>query len=145
MVAALTPLGLADVFPPDAPLTVDSPMADLLAYAAFAEDAVGGTLEMFAKTVPAPVGVTTTTVTIPGGADANEITLLISRPDHADGPPLPAVVHFHGGAMAIASAADISYQRLRENMAATGLVVVGVEFRNSGGGRLGAHPYRRGG
>ncbi len=144
MVAALAPpLGLADVFPPDAPLTVDSPMADLLAYAAFAEDAVGGTLEMFAKTVPVPPeGVSSTTVTIPG-ADGNEITLLISRPGHADG-PLPAVVHFHGGAMAIASAADTSYQRLRESMAATGLVVVGVEFRNSGG-RLGAHPYRRGG
>ncbi|WP_396932410.1 alpha/beta hydrolase fold domain-containing protein [Mycolicibacterium sp.] len=140
MVAALTPLGLADVFP-DAPLTVDSPMADLLAYAAFAEDAVGGTLEMFAKTVPAPDGVSSTTVTIPG-ADGNEITLLISRPDHADG-PLPAVVHFHGGAMAIASAGDTSYRRLRESMAATGLVVVGVEFRNSGG-RLGAHPYPAG-
>lgn len=140
MVAALTPLGLADVLP-DAPLTLESPLADRLAYAAAAEDAVGGVFNILADAAPVTAGVSTTTVTIPG-ADGNEVTLFISRPDHADG-PLPAVVHFHGGAMAIASAADAAYRRLRESLAATGLVVVGVEFRNSGG-RLGAHPYPAG-
>ncbi|MBI3692685.1 MAG: alpha/beta hydrolase, partial [Mycolicibacterium aromaticivorans] len=102
MVAALAPLGLADVLP-DAPLTLDSPLADRLAYAAAAEQAVGGVMSMLASAAPAPAGVTTTTVTIPG-ADGQDITLFVSRPDRADG-PLPAVVHFHGGAMAIASAA----------------------------------------
>ncbi|KAA0110326.1 alpha/beta hydrolase [Mycolicibacterium sp. P1-5] len=140
MVAALAPLGLADVLP-DAPLTLDSPLADRLAYAAAAEDAVGGVFNILADAAPIATGVSTTTVTIPG-ADWHEITLFISRPDHADG-PLPAVVHFHGGGMAIASAADAAYRRLRESLAATGLVVVGVEFRNSGG-RLGAHPYPAG-
>ncbi|OYN76946.1 alpha/beta hydrolase fold domain-containing protein [Mycolicibacterium sphagni] len=140
LVAALAPIGLAGILP-DAPLTVDSPLADRLAYAAAAEDAVGGVFTMFALNAPSPAGVTTTTVTIPG-ADGNEVTLFICRPDRAGG-PLPAVVHFHGGAMAICSAADAGYRLLRESLAATGLVVVGVEFRNSGG-RLGAHPYPAG-
>jgi acetyl esterase/lipase len=45
--------------------------------------------------------------------------------------------------MAINSVTDSSYTRARENLAATGLVVVGVEFRNAGG-RLGPHPYPAG-
>ena len=35
--------------------------------------------------------------------------------------------------MAINSVTDTSYTRARENLAATGLVVIGVEFRNAGG------------
>ncbi|TGD85335.1 alpha/beta hydrolase [Mycolicibacterium sp. CH28] len=140
MVAAFAPLGLADVLP-DAPLTLDSPLTDRLAYAAAAEEAVGGVLDMFALAAIAPAGVTSTTVTIPGDG-GNELTLFISRPNRAGG-PLPAVVHFHGGGMAIGSAADATYRYLRESLAATGLVAVGVEFRNSGG-RLGTHPYPAG-
>ena len=45
--------------------------------------------------------------------------------------------------MAILSAVESVYVRWRENLAATGLVVVGVEFRNSAG-RLGVHPYPAG-
>jgi len=45
--------------------------------------------------------------------------------------------------MAIGSAAGLGYIRLREHLAATGLVVIGVEFRNSGG-KLGPHPYPAG-
>ena len=52
-------------------------------------------------------------------------------------------MHFHGGGMAINSVTDPSYTRARENLAATGLVVIGVEFRNAGG-RLGPHPYPAG-
>lgn len=140
MVAAFAPLGLADVLP-DAPLTVDSPIEDRLAYCAAAEEAIGGVLDVFALAAAAPAGVTTTTVTIAGGDD-NELTLFVSRPDRADG-ALPALVHLHGGGMAIGSAADAAYRHLRESLAATGLVVVGVEFRNSAG-RLGVHPYPAG-
>lgn len=140
MVAAFAPLGLADVLP-DSPLTLDSPLADRLAYAAAAEEAIGGVFDLLALAAPAPAGVTTTTVTIPG-RDGNEITLFVSRPDRAEG-VLPAVVHFHGGGMAIASAADAAYRHLRESLASTGVVAVGVEFRNSAG-RLGAHPYPAG-
>ena len=45
--------------------------------------------------------------------------------------------------MAFLSAADTMYQRWREFLAATGLLVVGVEFRNVGG-ELGPHPYPAG-
>ena len=45
--------------------------------------------------------------------------------------------------MAFLSAADASVVRGRENLSGTGLIVVGVEFRNSAG-KLGAHPYPAG-
>ena len=96
--------------------------------------------EAFTQAMPIAEGVTTTTVTIPGG-DGQDQTLYVSRPDAAVG--LPCVVHLHGGGMAIISAADTGIMRGRECLAATGLVVVGVEFRNSGG-KLGVHPYPAG-
>jgi len=45
--------------------------------------------------------------------------------------------------MTINGVTDLSYTRARENLAATGLVVIGVEFRNAGG-RLGPHAYPAG-
>ncbi|MUL66611.1 alpha/beta hydrolase [Mycobacterium sp. CBMA 234] len=126
---------------PDPDLTVDAPLAQRLEFATFAEVGTGAILKMFGEMAPTADGVTTSTTTITG-VDGNDITLYISRPTAVDG-PLPALVHLHGGGMAICSAADIQYVRLRENLAAAGLVVVGVEFRNSGG-ELGPHPFPAG-
>jgi acetyl esterase len=139
MVEALTPFGL-DSNAPTVPLTIDSPLEERLAYAAMAEEGMGALLGLFAAAVPDASGVTTTTTMITG-EDGNDVTLFVSRPD--SGALLPAVVHLHGGGMAISSAADVTYMRLRECIAATGLVVVGVEFRNSGG-KLGPHPFPAG-
>lgn len=139
MVEALAKVGL-DGDAPTVPLTIDSPLEQRLAYAAMAEEGMGALLNAFATDIPDANGVTTTTTTITG-EDGNDVTLYISRPD-TEG-QLPAVVHLHGGGMAIASAADATYVRLREYMAGTGLVVVGVEFRNSGG-KLGPHPFPAG-
>lgn len=139
MVEALAPIGL-DGNAPTVALTSDAPLEERLAYAAMAEEGMGAVLGMFAAGVPDADGVTTTATTITG-EDGNDVTLYVSRPD-ADG-PLPAVVHLHGGGMAIASAADVTYLRLREHIASTGLVVVGVEFRNSGG-KFGPHPFPAG-
>lgn len=139
MVKALAQLGL-DGNMPTVPLTIDAPLEERLAYAAMCEDGVGAILGAFASGIPDAKDVTTTTTAITG-EDGNDVTLYISRPD-VEG-SLPAVVHLHGGAMAIASAADATYLRLREYLAGTGLVVVGVEFRNSGG-RLGPHPFPAG-
>jgi acetyl esterase len=139
MVKAAAQLGL-DANLPTMPITIDAPMDQRLEYAAMCEAGVGAVLDAFAPGVPQATGVTTTTTTI-AGADGNDVTLYISRPDV--GGALPAVVHLHGGAMAIASAADTMYMRVREYLAGTGLVVVGVEFRNSGG-RLGPHPFPAG-
>ena len=140
MVAALAPLGL-DGRLPQPSLTVDSPLEDRLAFVAKTEETLGAVLEEFAQGAPIADGVTTTTTTI-AGSGGNDVTVYISRPDNVGG-ALPCVVHTHGGGMSFLSAADTGYQRWREFLAATGLLVVGVEFRNAGG-KLGAHPYPAG-
>ena len=140
MVKAFARLGLEGRLP-QPPLTVDAPLQDRLAFAADTEANAGALLDAFAQYAPIVEGVTTTTTTI-AGADGNDVTLYISRPDDTD-VTLPCVVHLHGGGMAFLSAADTGYMRGREYLAATGLVVVGVEFRNSGG-KLGPHPYPAG-
>jgi acetyl esterase len=139
MVQAFTQLGI-DGHTPAAPLTVDSPLDDKRAFAMMNEEVVGAVLAAFGQAVPAVEGVTTTTTTIIG-EDGNDVTLYISRPQTSG--ILPAVVHLHGGGMAIGSATDVGYARGREYLSATGLVVVGVEFRNSAG-KLGPHPYPAG-
>ena len=140
MIAALTTFGLDGALPTP-PMTLDSPLQDRLAYAAEAEKMMVTVLDALAESAPLSDGVTTETTTITGD-DGNEITLYISRPDDATS-PLPCIVHTHGGGMAFGSATDVGYIRWRTNLAATGLVVVGVEFRNTAG-KLGVHPYPAG-
>jgi acetyl esterase len=57
--------------------------------------------------------------------------------------PLPCVYHTHGGGMVLLTAAGPTYVRWRDELAALGMVVVGVEFRN-GAGKLGNHPFPAG-
>ncbi|OBI77003.1 alpha/beta hydrolase fold domain-containing protein [Mycobacterium sp. E740] len=142
MVKAFAPFGL-DGRMPAAPLTVDSPLEERIAFATFSEDGRGAIFDALCQDLPVASGVTTATTTI-AGPDGNDITLFISRPDSTpEATRLPAVVHLHGGGMALGSAADDGYVKIREYLAATGLVVVGVEFRNSGG-KLGPHPFPAG-
>lgn len=76
------------------------------------------------------------------GVDGNVINLYIHRPaDHRG--PIPGLIHLHGGGMAMMSATDPGYTFLRNAIAQKGLVVIGVEFRNSAG-RLGSHPFPAG-
>jgi acetyl esterase len=140
MVKAFEQFGL-DGAPPEEALQIDSPLGDRLAWAAGVEEGYAGLFDALAQGTPTAEGVTTRTVTIAGG-DGNDVTLYISRPADAD-IALPAVVHLHGGGMAILSAAEAITHRAREYLAATGVVVVGVEFRNSAG-KLGVHPYPAG-
>ena len=140
MVAAMGPIGL-DVAPPPSPVTADTPIDQLIEYTMLAEggfEALGGILT---SATPPTIGVSSSTRTITG-VDGNEITLFIHRPDIPE-EPLPCVVHTHGGGMTILSATGASYVRWRDDLAATGMVVVGVEFRNAGG-KLGAHPFPAG-
>lgn len=140
MVAAFARFGLDGRLPPSG-LSVDSPLDERYAYAAMSEEGMGAIFDVLAAELPHPSNVSTTTATIPG-PDGNDITVYISRPTDAQR-PLPGVVHLHGGGMAIASAGDLAYIRLREHLASTGVVVFGVEFRNSGG-KLGPHPFPAG-
>jgi acetyl esterase/lipase len=140
MVAAMRPLGL-DQPAPALPIGPGAPLEQILELTMVAEQGNAGAFEALLSGL-APVDGIKTEERVIEGADGNAITLFIHRP--VDAPArLPGLVHLHGGGMTILSAADASYVRLRDEFAATGLVVVGVEFRNAGG-RLGAHPFPAG-
>ena len=119
----------------------DASYEDCLAYCAELEGAADETHPLQLAAMPNFDHVDQSTETIQG-ADDNDITLYIHRPKGVDG-PLPGLVHLHGGGMVILTAADPDSQRWRNTLAAEGLVVVGVEFRN-GGGKLGPHPFPAG-
>jgi acetyl esterase/lipase len=96
---------------------------------------------MFSADLPAIAGVERS-IEVIKGADGNDITLYLHRPAHAEG-ELPGLLHLHGGGMTILEASGSSYQRWRDHLAASGLVVCGVEFRNASG-KLGPHPFPAG-
>ncbi len=139
MVAAIAPFAL-DGPPEPTPVTSSSPDEEIYAHCAQAEAGFGDVFATFFDGLP-PLDVSRSTQTIKG-VDGNDIDLYVHRPNSSDG-PLPAVVHTHGGGMVIAAAADPNYRRWRDELAAAGLVVVGVEFRN-GAGKLGNHPFPAG-
>jgi acetyl esterase/lipase len=91
--------------------------------------------------VKLPCEVENTTKTIKG-VDGNDILLFISSPK-GNKEKLPCILHTHGGGMTILSAAKNPYPNWRDQLAAKGLVVVGVEFRNAGG-VLGPFPFPAG-
>ncbi len=140
MVAAMAPLGL-DGAPEPAPVDINSPSDALLEYAMAAEEGFTMLGEILSANAPAITNVERRTEVI-RGIDGNDISLFIHTPTDVDG-PMPAIVHTHGGGMSILTAADAGYVRWRDELASTGLVVVGVEFRNAGG-KLGPHPFPAG-
>ncbi len=140
MVAAMRPFAL-DGEPAPTGVDATTPYEDLLEFARLAEEGYEALFEAMLADVPAVEGVARRTETITG-RDGNEISLYIHRPEGASG-PLPCVVHTHGGGMVILRAAGPAYEIWRDSLAASGLVVVGVEFRN-GGGALGDHPFPAG-
>ena len=140
MVAAMKPIGL-DVPGPASPVGPDSPIEAILEVLQATEEGFGLVFASLFDGLPPVEGVTSRTETI-AGVDGHEISLYIHQPSERSG-PLPAIVHTHGGGMVLGAAADPNYVRWRDELAAAGLVVVGVEFRN-GGGRLGPHPFPAG-
>lgn len=140
MIAAMAPLGLADP-PPPPPVDADSPLETLLEHAGETEAGFEGLFPAVNADL-APVEGVTSRVEIVRGIDGNDITVFVHRPVSTNG-PLPGVLHLHGGGMVFLEAAGPAYARWRNELAATGLVVVGVEFRN-GGGKHGAHPFPAG-
>jgi acetyl esterase/lipase len=140
MIAALTAVGLGG---PAAPPAVGpaSPLEQQLAYVAAAEAGFEAVFGALSGGLPPIAGVARSTETIKG-VDGNDISLFVHRPTGAAG-PLPGLLHIHGGGMVILAAASEAYAGWRDELAATGMVVVGVEFRN-GAGRLGPHPFPAG-
>jgi acetyl esterase/lipase len=139
MIAAIGPLGLADRHEL-APVNGDSPIDDLLEFVTAAEGAFEGLNAALFAGLPEIDGVVRSVEVIRGG-DGNDLTLFVHRP--AAGGTTSGVLHLHGGAMVMQVAADPMTARWRDALAATGLVVVGVEFRNAGG-KLGPYPYPAG-
>lgn len=141
MIAAMAPIGL-DQHPAPTPVAVDSPLEALLEYCGLAEVGFEGLFGALGAELP-PVPGVTSTIEVIRGIDGNDVTLFIHRPTaKADG-PLPAVLHIHGGGMVLLEAAGPGYARWRDELAAQGMVVVGVEFRN-GGGKHGPFPFPAG-
>ncbi len=140
MIAALVPLGL-DGTPEAAPVDIGSPIDALLEYGGLAEEGFAMLGDLLSAEAPPIDGVTRRTEII-RGVDGNDISLYIHEPSVRSG-PVPAIVHTHGGGMVILEASHGGYVRWRDELAATGLVVIGVEFRN-GAGKLGPHPFPAG-
>ena len=123
------------------PVTLDSPHDQLFEFISGVELFFQKVIQDCFSNLPPVDGVVSRTETITG-SDGNEISLFIHHPEKMDG-PLPCVFHTHGGGMVILSAKCDNFVRWRNDLAATGMVVVGVEFRN-GGGALGNHPFPAG-
>lgn len=140
LVAAVAPLGLADPLPPptiDADTDLESirkVLGHLEAGSAAMLDHATADLDL-----PARVNRTVETATRPDGSD---LVLHLHSPADAT-TPRPAVLHLHGGGGVMLSAADAGYVAWRDQLAARGVVTIGVEFRN-GAGRLGPHPFPAG-
>ena len=123
------------------PVAADSPLAEIRTFVLAVEAEVEVAYAEFFRDLPAVPGVERRSEAIEG-ASGNEIPLFIHAPAKRDG-RLPCILHIHGGGMVMCAAADAQYVRWRDELAATGLVVVGVEFRN-GAGKLGDHPFPAG-
>jgi acetyl esterase/lipase len=140
MVAVLAQFGM-DVTTPAPPLDRTSPREEQLAFIDAREDDFEAIFEAWSADLPPTDGVSHSTETITG-FDGNDVALYISRPADKTG-VLPGVLHIHGGGMVFLSATGPGFVMIRDKIARSGLVVVGVEFRN-GGGALGPHPYPAG-
>jgi len=138
MIAAMTPIGLAERTPAQ-PVTVDTPLDEIHEFNMMAEAGFDLLISMIAGDLPTVAGVARTVEVITGD-DGNDITLYIHRPEGVTG-SLPGILHLHGGGMTILEASG--FQRWRDQLAASGLVVCGVEFRNASG-KLGPHPFPAG-
>ena len=117
MVAAMAVLGM-DVAPEPAPVTMESPIEDVLEYCGPAEEGFAG-LGMVLTARPRLSRASHARPKSSGVIDDNDINLYIHRP--AMSPDAPCIVHTHGGGMVILKAADAGYVRWRDELAATGL------------------------
>jgi len=130
-----------DLQPPEAPVGLDSPIESVLDFVAASEAALDGMFTAVGSD-PTPLADVERSVEVIRGVDGNDVTLYLHRPAQSSG-PLPGLLHLHGGGMVMLEAAGDSYMRWRDELAATGMVVVGVEFRN-GAGKHGPFPFPAG-
>ena len=140
LVAACGPYGLAAALPP-IPVNADSPLQDKLDFSAANEAGMAKVFAALFEDLPEIQNVDRRTEVIKG-VDGNDLNLYIHTPQNVSG-SLPCLYHMHGGGMVILTADDPTYRRWRDELAAAGMIAVGVEFRN-GAGKLGNHPFPAG-
>jgi acetyl esterase len=140
LVAAVEPFGMADALPPST-FDASTPLEKIRSVLGRLEAGSAHMMGPATDGLEPVVGIERSTLTVPA-PDGHEITVYVHRPSAATG-PLPGVLHLHGGGGVMMSASDANYVRWRDELAALGLVVLGVEFRN-GAGRLGPHPFPAG-
>ena len=141
MIAAMEPFGLADP-PAAAPVDASSPIEDLLEYVGGGRGGLRGAVRRRRRPGCPPIEGVERRVEVIRASTATTSRVYIHRPAGTSR-RLPGVLHLHGGGMVLLEAAGAAYGRWRDELAAAGLVVVGVEFRN-GGGKHGPHPFPAG-
>jgi len=140
LLQAMINIGLDGVSPAP-PVTYNSSREEIQEFNNSLEPVYTDVFKAIFSNVELPEGLTNETKTIIGD-DGNEIKLYITKPADVS-EEIPAILHLHGGGMAIMKADDSNYIYWRHKLASTGLVVVGVEFRNTAG-VLGNHPFPAG-
>ena len=120
-----------DALAPDPPISIDATQKEKVDYMTSLEPAYEEIFKSWYSDLPEVVGVERFTKVI-DGVDGNKITLYIHKPEKQIS-TLPGILHIHGGGMSILKASNPNYVRWRDDLASTGLVVVGVEFRNVAG------------
>ena len=142
LLAALAAFGLdAPAGPP--PLTRSDPPESVAEFVGQAEAGFEALYEALPNELPGDEDrrVTHDTVTIPG-VEGTQIVLHVARADGIDG-PLPCTVYVHGGGMTILQADNKVHRQWRHDLAATGMVAIGVDFRNAFTAR-GPNPFPAG-
>ena len=140
LLRAMKKFGLDGVAPPPT-VTYQSTQQEIQEYNNGLEPIYSSVFADIFSDIELPDGLINETKTIKG-EDGNEIKLYLTKPDNASG-NMPGILHLHGGGMAIMKADDPNYIYWRHKLASTGLIVVGVEFRNTAG-VLGNHPFPAG-
>ena len=141
MVAAMAAFGMDGLAAP-APVSAGDAIEARLEFMAAAESGFEAFFAGLMANLPPVPGISHSTETITG-VDRNDITLYIHRPQGESSEPVPGVLHLHGGGMTLLGTTGPVYARFRDELAATGMVVIGVEFRNAAGVH-GPHPFPAG-
>lgn len=126
---------------PAPPLTYQSTREEIQEYNDGLESVYTSVFADIFSAIELPDGLINETKAIKG-EDGNKVKLYVTKRANASG-DVPGILHLHGGGMAIMKANDPNYIYWRHKLASTGLVVVGVEFRNTAG-VLGNHPFPAG-
>ena len=95
-----------------------------------AREALKGFMEMCDNEDIAPsAGLSIRTVTFTSAPDGNSINIQFIRPDTDE--TLPCIYYIHGGGMAVMSCYDGNYRAWGKMLAALGVAVAMVDFRNA--------------